>query len=647
MDKLSLNLRQRKLLYMLQDQTEYTTGQFLAKELNVSPRTIRNDIVEINDALKPFHAEIFSERSKGYLFRANNKEEIRQLNRIDTAFLTKEDRIRYLAFLLCLAETPINLFDLEDEIFISHTTLINDVAQLKRMYGRNFPYIKLINEKNEIYFEKDELKIRKLLLILFHADWDYNRAGNAYYGYEFLDRSVIAYIMKTVPEILQTFKIRMEDPALVALELMLAIVYHRALTGHLLLDFVPAVRPDRLSCDAAEALFQSIEEHFSTWFPDEEKLFVKDFIRSFQLPETLPAHKRTPENFRAYDPVSFALCQNIIAAIYRTFSLDLSEDMDFFMTMQIYFVLLKRDGIIFNTQGNKDYAKEMLSTELEIAYCIQPLAQEYIGRYMNEQELLQLAQCISGAFEYQFAIHPEKKLKALICSHTNMPSTWALKTKVLSAFSNYLDITGLIPVSERYAHRLDRLDVILTTVNKTVSETTDTLKISPLMTSSDYTTISEYIRDKRMEILCRHTQKDCIALLKNASWHYDFEAKDILSVLGSIRNDFVYNMYAPDVYMMDILRRESVCSFATRPGIIFVHSLIPAAETRLSVTILKHRLVWNGYKVRLVIAGLFSPSDMNLIFQIKSLVAQTDIGFDTLVQCRTKEDVLELLRHTE
>ena len=65
MDKLNLSLRQRKLLHMMQEQTTYITGNELAKQLGVSPRTIRSDIVEINQNILPYHAKILSARSKG------------------------------------------------------------------------------------------------------------------------------------------------------------------------------------------------------------------------------------------------------------------------------------------------------------------------------------------------------------------------------------------------------------------------------------------------------------------------------------------------------------------------------------------------------------------------------------------------------
>ena len=67
MTPLTLSLRQRKLVHYLQLQSAYTTGQELASQLQVSARTIRNDIAEINQILNGTGIRIASKRSEGYL----------------------------------------------------------------------------------------------------------------------------------------------------------------------------------------------------------------------------------------------------------------------------------------------------------------------------------------------------------------------------------------------------------------------------------------------------------------------------------------------------------------------------------------------------------------------------------------------------
>ena len=113
MDTITLSLRQRKLLNLIQNQTSHVTGKALAKQLGVSPRTIRSDIVEINHALTTCGARISAERSKGYLLECPDLPSFLEQFKTDDLFLTREDRIRYLTFQLCLSDVPLDQYDLE------------------------------------------------------------------------------------------------------------------------------------------------------------------------------------------------------------------------------------------------------------------------------------------------------------------------------------------------------------------------------------------------------------------------------------------------------------------------------------------------------------------------------------------------------
>ena len=327
MDKLNLSLRQRKLLHMMQEQTTYITGNELARQLNVSPRTIRSDIVEINQNILPYEAKILSERSKGYLYTAKNPEIIQQLNQIDTAFFTKEDRVRYLAFRLCLTDESLNLYDLEDEMFVSHTTLEHDLHSLKIKYVLSEPHIKLEQKKNYLTFEKDERKRRSVLNHLFHEDWNYNHNWNTYYGYTFLNKDVLDYIMDEVPLHLDKYGISMEDPSLVSLNLAAAIMYHRVLSGHPLPPAAPMLKPDTAAHLAANSLADALEGQFHCSFGQEERDDLYQRIASGHLPTISDI---TPENFsQHFGPVTLQLAAAYIQKINDVFHLDFPQIMIF------------------------------------------------------------------------------------------------------------------------------------------------------------------------------------------------------------------------------------------------------------------------------------------------------------------------------
>ncbi|CAK7046052.1 MAG: hypothetical protein ENTB_02234 [Enterocloster aldenensis] len=68
----NLTLRQRKILHFLQNHTGFITGSELSKHLEVSSKTIRTDISEINQQLNRSDIRIVSEHSKGYFLDAGN-----------------------------------------------------------------------------------------------------------------------------------------------------------------------------------------------------------------------------------------------------------------------------------------------------------------------------------------------------------------------------------------------------------------------------------------------------------------------------------------------------------------------------------------------------------------------------------------------
>ena len=644
MDKLNLSLRQRKLLHMIQEQTTYITGNELAKQLGVSPRTIRSDIVEINQNILPYHAKIHSERSKGYFYTAEKPEIIQQLNQIDTAFFTKEDRIRYLAFRLCLTDEPLNLYDLEDEMFISHTTLEHDLHGLKIKFVLSEPYIKLEQKRNFLTFEADERKRRSVLNRLFHEDWNYNHNWNTYYGYTFLNKDVLDYIMDEVPIHLGKYGISMEDPSLVSLNLATAIMYHRILSGHPLPPAAPLLKPDTQANLAANSLADTLEGQFHCSFSQEERDDLYQRIASGHLPDMSDI---TPDNLsQHFGPITLQLADAYIQKINDIFHLDFSEDEDFHVTLLSYIQFIQTPAHIFNAQGNKDLEKRSMIAEFEIAYLFQDLAQQYMGYYLNNTELLYLAYCISGALEFLFEIHPETKMRAVICCHMNLSAAWSLKRKILGAFDKYLNITDLLPVNAKNIYDFQNTDLILSTVRKSITDYPgiDTIQISPFLTSNDYLLLSAYIGEKQIEHLCASSAKTFGYLLEHAFWHEKMTFSDRFTIIEHMAADFLQTGLVDIPYLSDILRRESISSNATGPGILFLHSLVPAKKTKLSVTTLEHRIVWNNYKIRIIIMAAFHPDDTTLVFRLLHILYNNQLDLETLRMLKTKNEILEFFK---
>lgn len=641
MDKtLNLSLRQKKLLHIMQGTENFITGSELARQLGVSPRTIRSDVAEINRTLAPHRAQILSERSKGYLYSAADPDVIENMNRIDYAFFTKDDRVRYLAFRLCLSDEPLDIYDLEDEMYVSHTTLEHDLHHLRMKFVLSGPQIRFIQEKEYLSFEADEKKRRDVLNQLFHEDWNYNARNNAYYGYHFLNRDVLEYIMEEIPVHLGRHQVLMEDPSLVALNLSVAIMYHRVRSGHSLPSSVPVTRENPAASGAVDDLFAVLEEQFACPFTQEERDDIYLRVASACLPD---ASVTDPANAAShFDAVTLKLADAYLLRIREVFGIDLSLDADFCTTLRFYMQYLQVPGRIFNEQGNYDIVKGNLLTEYELAYLIQDLAPAYLGSYISETELVYLAHCLSGALEFLFDTHPEHKLRAVILCHLNMPAAWALKRKILGAFGKYVEVTAVLPVNTKNVCDFRNTDLILSTVRKKITDlrTVDTIQVSPFLSPRDYLTLSSYIHNHRVRKLCHAGYPRPEEMLANAFWHEKQEPDDKFSVIETMAEDFLANQIVPAEYVTDLLRRESITTFAIRPGITFMYSLVPATETRFSVTTFDHRVIWNSHKIRIVVLGTFRPEDTALVFLLKRAFYDESIDIDTLKMLKTKEEII-------
>ncbi len=686
-----ITLRQRKLLNYLQNQSSLVSGDHLARYLHVSVRTVRSDIAEINANLSASGITVVAEKSKGYRLQAENPDILKELTQKSDSFATREDRVRYLAFTLCLSDIPVNMYDLEDEMFVSHTTLEHDLHHLNMQYVLAYPRIRLIQKKGYLEFEHDERKRRAILTRLFCDDWNYHTRENAYYSYDYLDNKLVDLIMEKVSYYLDRYGIRLEDKGRVTLNLAIAVMYERTKTGHALeniantTDTPPTLsgpsddsgmtrsgnasaeqsgspgaaqsggmasspaetagEPRDTELDSAiNELLDELEEilHFTISPAEREEIYL--MAAHNRLLDTDEIRRRTPRRY--FSEEILRTTDAYLEKIRGTFHIDLCGDEDFYITLCQYVRYLSLPYHGFNTfQLNPNLSRGNLRLEFEIAVLFQDLATKYLGYYLNHTELMYLAFCISGALEY-FHHSEKEQFHAAICCHLNLTATWALKRKIMSKFGYFLHIDTLLPVNATKIYDFSKVDLVLTTVNKPITDcpTAKVIYISPFMTAEDVARLENVITQKRLERIASPTGYTLGELLGQAFWHEQITGVDRLSVLHTVISDFIEAGYVGKDYYEDVLRRESISTFAFMPGIVLIYSLKPSKKTCLSVATLKHRMTWNAYKIRTVIAAALRPEDAALIFQLIQRVYEANADFQVSGSLKTRDELIAYFR---
>ena len=130
-----MNRRYREILSTILNTDECITGNELTRLCNISIRTIRQDIKEINVLLKEYNMEIDSSVKKGYFLNKENKEILKKQNIIrkvfDYEYIIETPNLpidRQIYILLKLTtKNYISVEELAESLYVSVPTINNDI----------------------------------------------------------------------------------------------------------------------------------------------------------------------------------------------------------------------------------------------------------------------------------------------------------------------------------------------------------------------------------------------------------------------------------------------------------------------------------------------------------------------------------------
>ncbi|MGL4773297.1 MAG: BglG family transcription antiterminator [Clostridium sp.] len=128
-----LQERQNRIIKYLSSTEEWVKGKELAKVLSVTDRTIRTDILEINNY---FNEEVITSlKGKGYRLNHIKKVEVKELSS-DIEMITNKERILYILKRLIVETEGCNIFDLSEALFISESTIQSDILKIKKVLSK-------------------------------------------------------------------------------------------------------------------------------------------------------------------------------------------------------------------------------------------------------------------------------------------------------------------------------------------------------------------------------------------------------------------------------------------------------------------------------------------------------------------------------
>jgi transcriptional antiterminator len=463
METFTLSIRQRKLLCILNSTHGICTGSELSCKLSISERTVRNDISEINRMLEQYKIYIKAVHGKGYLLKIGNRRAFLELIAEKDSLLTKEDRIKTLLLKLIKSNEWLDLRELEDDMYISKTTLENDLKIIKKRIMESRPYLELLRNGNYVRLNEDEIKKRSILIQLYCENWDYDSKDGIVLEENLISKDILNQIHIVLEQVLKEYRLEIDDYGLVYLILAVVIAYLRILEGHSLKSSDNICGELKIQ-EAAAEIWKRLNEEWQldiepleyTWLGWILKQLTIFGVKDYDCDTIL-------KNIKGK---SILLATTVLNEIQQEYNLEFYNNKRLFAGMAIHIQALLNNMISYHTHNQ--YLLEELKNKnpflADIAHSLcgrlQQICKINLGR---EEENYLLPLLLSAQSDWLQELRGDG-IKAAIVSHMDAGMNYYFVHKIEELFGNRVNLKGPYPIYKREILDEIQPSMILTTV---------------------------------------------------------------------------------------------------------------------------------------------------------------------------------------
>ncbi len=565
---------------------DYISSERLASKFDVTERTIRNDIQEINLVLLENGAVIKLKRKYGYYIEITEDrlfgqflEELEKENKSNMELETSKDRIRYILSLLLESDDYISLNEIMDKVFISKNTLNNYIKTIKKIIEKyHLEYIAKPNVGIKLIGTEDN----KRKCIMDHViTYDFD---NYITGFTKEERALfigidLDYLKEITLSQLKRRNIETSDYNIKNLIIHLALMISRVKQNNYinLLD----IETDYSIMGIVESLCKDVEQYYDIIISKGEKIYIYlHFVANTHM-----------EAADIDDEWLERSVQNILDIIYENYSFDLRDDEiltgDLFRHMKSIFInksfgLNIRNPLINTIKNNYPLAFEITLTAISKVFTKQPFV-------LNEEDVGYVSVHIGAAIERYFAKRLEKKNVILVCG-SGQATIRMLEARLNLYFSDKINIVRCISYNDYNNYRgkdFNRIDFVISTV-PLESKIVPSITVNFALKNKDVESISRFIN----RINVKKEQKESAFFDEELFFRFH-EVSNKESLIRILCDKLKEKGIVEDEFIDSVLEREELGNTNMNDVFALAHPMkLCARETKVAVAILDQPILW-------------------------------------------------------
>lgn len=632
-----MNKNHSELVKILAASSDWQTAKNLALKLNVSERSVKTYIAEINGINS--HAIISS--NKGYRFRDQDvvASLLRQINQRPWS---PDERICYIMLDIlnsCIEEEGVDIDVLGEDFNVSPETIRRDLMGVKDYIEKLD--IKLVIQGNVFKIIGEEIDKRK-----YFADLVYRQIGKGMLQVDKLQmifpNTDVNRLKKLITETYRKNQCHMNEYALMGLVLYIVIGMER-IKGNAILAARATLSEFSNSKIAplSEELIDSLEQEFHIRYQSYEREELSAMILS---------HITGYEDGRQLEGLDDGgvelLSSSIMDYLETYFNLEnLVKDREFTNKFKGHLrnLLTRLENGFIAQSPLAESIKSASPLTFECAIGIANIIEQYTSYTVHMTEVAYLALHIGDALEACLIQKGKINCTILLPQYYNISMKLVERIKLL--FGEYLSISAVITSTEEIQD-IHMNELIISTVPLDFVSKDHVALISPFLTDRDKDCINDRIQRIRSLNSLQKLQNKLSQVLNPKLFARNKTFSNSTEAIRYMSRIFIEEGMAQDNFAELVIERETQASTAF--GRLAVpHTLkMQSLETGIFVLINDKPISWGDQNVNVVLLFCFREDDRMLFYDIfdnviSSLLEERYI--DEIVSCKSYQEFENLM----
>lgn len=607
----TLTERQNEIIKLL-NQYHILSADKIAKMLNVSTKTIRNEIHKINSSLNLNY--IISQKGTGYL--------INEQIQLEKEYAS-EQNIQNLILKKILNHDFYNFYELADELFISESNLQRYIKRVNEIIQKRNSSIKICRQQNQLYLNGTETEKRQITTYFLMNELNQYNFNLSMYQSLFL-RIDILELQKIITEFNNSHHLNLRDVEIISLVIHVALMLERVIRGNEIINEVDFVNDEynHLSIQFANILQIRYEIKLN-------KSEIK--YLSLLLAGKVPSIEENDIN----EVKQFI--QQLIIEINESFDVDLQQDSKFADNFLIHLIGLKR-RITNHTFLNNPLIKELqknFPVIYDMSVFIALKIQEFFSTQLYEDEIGYITLHLMGAIE---RLHTSLHKKIVLIYPFGQAGYDYIVKKINHIHDLEIEICCQLSMFDAFQIKEYQPDLVISFVHIEEKVGYPIYVCHNLLLEEDIENIYNILKGN-------HTFKKNVFFEKELFHIYnDIENKE--DVIHRLCESLYYKGYVDQQYEGLVLAREQIAPTAYGSMFAIPHAVKKAGfATRIAVALLDKPIDWNQQKVRLVFLFCLTKErneEFDLLFEKLVGLLDESKKVRELLKCKKYEEFLEL-----